>query len=133
MSAQQPLKNWKAAAFAAISKYYTVESEKASYEERLEQAKRECERAGVSFRYGSPNVDHVQDAFSCPCGAVVVFDYGQARPTSPPFHCRHCIEKTQAAVEQDQNEEAVRARVEKPSEVPLPAPAPKPAVEDIPF
>lgn len=129
----QPLKNWKAAAFQALADYYKVEAERASFEERLEQAQKAAERAGVSWRYGSPSVELHEEAHGCACGAVIVRHYGEPIPV----HCKACIEKTRAAVEADAAEEALRAKVEKPGDAhppgPVsPPPTPRP-VEDIPF
>lgn len=112
-----PLKNWKAAAFQALADYYKVEAERQSFEERLEKARADAERAGVSWRYGSPSVEHAHEAYACACGAVVVRNYGDPVPQ----HCATCIEKTRAAVEAD-------AKLE--GREPPPGP---PAKEDSPF
>ena len=92
-----PLKNWKGAAYQALAEYYKVEAERASFEERLEQAQKAAVRAGVSWRYGTPGIESSQDAFACACGAVVPREYG----APVPDHCPDCIEKTRAAVSAD--------------------------------
>lgn len=116
----QPIKNWKAAAYAALAEFYKVESERASFEERLEKARRDCERAGVNFRYGSPRVEDSDVAYTCNCGAIVTYYFGQQLPAT--HVCAECAEKSSAAAAQDA---ALEGR-------PVPAPAPKPA-EEIPF
>ncbi len=131
----EPLKNWKAGAYAALAEYYKVEAERASFEERLEQAKVACIRSGVSFRYGHPEVPH-DDAYACNCGAVVTYDW--TVKTKPETHvCAACREKTEAAVRADQAEEARRAKTENSGDVHPPGPVlpapPKPPVDDIPF
>lgn len=103
--AQPALKNWKGKAYAAIAKYYEVEAEREAFEAKLEAAKQEAIRAGVEFRYGNPDVRGI-DAVACACGAVVPLDYSE-RLGSRVFTCDACTEKTRAAVEQDEAEEAL--------------------------
>jgi hypothetical protein len=78
----QPMKNWKAGAFAALAEYYKVEAERAAFEERLEQAKQNCIKAGVTWRYGGPEVDRSDSAYACNCGAVVTYGYGVTIPAT---------------------------------------------------
>jgi len=133
VSGAGPLKNWKIAAYAALAEFYKVEAERATFEERLEEAKRVAARAGVSWRFGGPSVENVSEAYACVCGAVIAIFYGDARPV----HCRECVEKTRLAVEADAKEEALRAKVEKPGDVhppgPVVPPAPAPSTEGAPF
>jgi hypothetical protein len=119
----QPLKNWKAGAYAALAEYYKVESERASFEERLEQAKQKCVRAGVSFRFGGPEVESAEDnAYACNCGAVVTYRY----PNKPgdTHVCGECQEKAS---------EAARADAELEGRPGAAKPKPAVAAEEIPF
>jgi hypothetical protein len=92
-----PLKNWKSPAYQALAEYYKVEAERANFEERLDAARQAAERAGVSFRYGTPTVDSTPEAYLCSCGTVMPRGY------SDPIreYCVECVAKTAAAVEAD--------------------------------
>ena len=119
----QPIKNWKAGAYAALAEYYKVEAEREGFEERLEKARRNAERAGVSFRYGSPTL-HNDTAYACNCGAVITYDYGATIPTT--HVCGECREKASEAARQD-------AALEGRPGAAKPTPAAAPHPEDIPF
>lgn len=127
----QPIKNWKAGAYAALAEYYKVEAEREGFEERLEKARRNAERAGVSFRYGSPTV-HNDTAYACNCGAVITYDYGA---TIPATHtCAECREKAATAAREDAIAEGrpdPAAPIPKPGAAPSTPPAPP--TDDIPF
>lgn len=118
------MKNWKGPAYAAIAKYYELEAERESFEERIRAAREEAEKLGVTFRYGSPDVG-ASEAVRCPCGNVVALDYESRQIKRGPdgvLHCQPCRAKT----EQAQREDDAAAKG-------LPKPAPAPAPEDIPF
>lgn len=108
MSAQEQVKGWKAAAYAALSKYYAIEAERATFEERLALARVEAEKVGVSFEYNTPRVESADAALRCPCGTVIPLGYDEqrlARGTDGVLHCAPCREKTAAAVAADAKEE----------------------------
>lgn len=103
---QKPLKGWQSAAHSELAKYYAVLAERDAFEQRLADAKAACERAGVTFRFGSPQVDTGEDAYRCPCGAVVVNDYyarqgGLRVGDGVTVHCAPCREKSAEAAKQD--------------------------------
>jgi hypothetical protein len=95
----QPLKNWKAGAYAALAEYYKVEAEREGYEARVEKARRDCERAGVTFRYGGPSVESSDAAYACNCGAIVTYYFGAKLPET--HVCAECREKSSAAAAED--------------------------------
>jgi hypothetical protein len=113
---QKPLKGWQAAAHGALAKYYTVLAERETYEVRLEAAKAEAERAGVSFRFGEPKVDAGEEALRCPCGAVVVLDYYRRadRDSKATIHCQPCRDKSAEAAAQDAELEGTPLPAQKP-------------------
>lgn len=122
-----PLKGWKARAFESLAEYYKLLEEKASWEERIEASQRKCERSGVRFRYGGPEVPSSNLAFLCPCGSVVAEDYDvmKLRQANPDVvvHCDDCREKSRTAAREDA---ALEGRVAVP-ETKTPPP------EEIPF
>jgi hypothetical protein len=136
---QENAKGWKPKAYAAISKFYKVLEERATFEERLDEARAACVRAGVefsSYRDNSPTVT-TDDAVVCPCGSIVPLDYEARRlPRGPDgvLHCAACREKTQQ-VQRDDAASAAVATTEKPSTLAPPSPvAPVgPRHEDVPF
>jgi len=107
------IKGWKPKAFEALAKYFTLLEERASYESRIEEAQRVCERAGVRFRYGGPEVPSSEAAYACPCGTVIPNDYDtMAFLTKNPgaqLHCDACREKASTAAKEDAKLEATSA------------------------
>lgn len=104
-SKQRPLKGWQSKAYAELAKFHVLEGERASIEDRIEEQRRACVRAGVSYSFGRPSVDAKEDAYACACGAVIVLDYDN-RKKKAPFTCDECLALTSEAVAGDQAEEA---------------------------
>lgn len=102
---------WKANAFTALAKYFEVLAEKESWEQRIEAAKKEAQRAGVNFRWNdAPEVPSGNTAYVCACGCIVASDYDldQWRKANPlgVITCPACREKASAAAEADAKLEA---------------------------
>lgn len=117
MSTQPKAQGWKPKAYASIAKYYALLEEEASFKQRLEETQLECEKLGVDFRYGGPQVNG-EDALICPCGTIVALSYENDRAprVDGVLHCAPCREKSREAAKQDAKEEA-RVLPPQPAEV----------------
>ena len=106
----QTIKGWKPKAFDALAKYFALLEERESYEARIEEAQRACERAGVRFRYGSPEVPTSNEAYACACGTVIPDDYDTMmflkKHPGAQLYCNACREKSAAAAKEDAKIEA---------------------------
>ncbi len=134
MSAQENAKNWKGRACAALAKFYAVKAEQEEFETKLEAAREECRKAGISFRYShsEPDMPSASAALICPCGTVVPLDWDNERVprTAGVLHCAACREKAATAAREDAIAEG---RPDPAAPTPKAAPITATKPEEIPF
>jgi restriction endonuclease Mrr len=117
-------KNWKANAYATLADYHKLLGERASIDDRIEEALERCERAGVTVErsYGSVEATvEAREVVACKCGALIPQPYAyQQKPRAEI--CRFCAEQVKAAVVHDTEAEKETT-----------GPTPPPAEQEIPF
>lgn len=131
---QENLKNWKGRACTALAKFYAVKAEQEEFESKLEAAREECRKAGITFRYSEsdPDMPNATEALGCPCGTVVPLDWDNTKLPRQDgvLYCAACREKSAKAARED----AIASGLPDPALKTAPKPVTPPApAEEIPF